>query len=269
MKKRLSIILLALSLVTLTLASCTGGLSKITNELSSLEATNNVFFDDGSSISNGTDVFEDLPRSNGAYVFYNGELYYSATRKNSLMDYSELIYKLDIATKSSELVYEKRGLANAPAFSIYKDGKIHFQYNYTLTLDPSATVCEYYDLASGNTGTCASLENITDNYITVENGIFRIVEQKSGSIYYITEELLSTQGFDVILNNSFVPAASSNANGHILVSYMVSSGKLTKDYLYVVFEYLPQTNELVFQTHFTIEDKLKEPDFDLYYVIYE
>ena len=50
---------------------------------------------------------------------------------------------------------------------------------------------------------------------------------------------------------------------------MVSSGKLTKDYLYVVFEYLPHTNELVYQTNFTIENRVKEPDFDLYYVIYE
>lgn len=269
MKKRLPVILLALVLVILTFASCTGGLNKITDELSKFEATNNVFFDDGNSISNGTDKFEDLPRSNGAYAFYNGELYYSASRKNSLMDYSELIYKLDIATQASELVYEKRGLANAPVFSIYKDGKIHYQYNYTITHDPSANVCEYYDLSNGNSGTCTSLENVIDNYITIENDIFRIVEQKSGSIYYISEELISSQGFDVILNHDFVPAISSDANGHILLSYMVSSGKLAKDYLYVVFEYLPESNELVFQTHFTIENKIKEPDFDLYYVIYE
>ena len=269
MKKRLLMILLSLTLVALSLSSCTDGFNKTADELSQLGDTENVVYEYDEAISFGECVFEGLPDSNGAYVSYQGLIYYSATKKNSLMDYSELIYKLDPHAKTSEVVYEKRGLANAPAFSIYKDGKIHYSYNYTIFGDSSANVCEYYDIKTGASGTCASLEADSSNYISIENGIFRIVEQKSGSIYYITEELISSSGYGIILENEFEPDISSNENGHILLSYKLSRGKLKKDYLYAVFEYVPRENKLIFQTHFKVENKIKEPDIDLFYVIYE
>ncbi len=258
----------SLIFVLFCFTACLGEVQRIEAEFAQHEALSDVAFYNN-DICIGSKKFESSAHPLGSFVRATDGVYYLASTKNGIMNYSVQIYKCDFKASTSELVFEKSKLTNEPALTFYKDGKIHYQYNFTITGDKKGNVCEYYDIKTGQNGTCSALESTTKEYnIQVNSNAFKATHSHNGASYLIDNEFLSkTEYSNLPLEEYFTPNKVVYSNGHYLLCY---TAKIKTTYLYAVFELLPNEKEIVFQSLYKSEGHLfGGPAYELFYIVNE
>ena len=269
MRIRRSIFVLLCLITVLSFCACGINNSEVKDKFSKYTPDNNVVVVLDSSefyFADHTLNLRDLVRDerpNNGYTFWDGKLYFSTSKQNTLNDFSFLVYACDLYGNNQKLIFEKQGYKTKP-WATGNGGVLYLEYYDTHVLDETARKIDSYNIFTGeyenvSTGKNASLSHYKNDKdgkysFGVDSDILTITDSQKNIVYRIDSEMMNSSNFGEALTDldyTFYGADVIN-NDQIYLIYRIKSDD--NAYPYFVCEYIPYNNEIVFKSSVFVND---------------
>lgn len=267
--KRIS--LLFLTILTLLLTSCGQDTTKIAKDEFSkyyngkdevvLNIEDNLYFE------NYTLDLNNLVQSNehnNGLIISQSSFFFSASKENSMFNFTLNIYESNLQGTDIKLVYSKDGFKTHPwAYAIDDVFYIEHYSNNALVL--KSKIIDKYTISTGIYENVASGKDcglsdyipkeeqsrysveVIENISPQEHGKFIVTDSETGIVRTIDDDYLkNTIYIDSMEKFNYGPKRFDISNGHILLTYGISAGD-GWNYSHLVFDYDFDSNKLEYK----------------------
>ena len=265
------ICLLFLTILTLFLTSCRQDTTQLAKDEFSkyyngkdevvLNIEDNLYFENYELDLNG--LVKGNEHNNG-FIINQSNFFFSASKENSMFNFTLNIYKSNLQGTDIKLVYSKDGFKTHPwAYAI--DDVFYIEHYSNNVLDFESKLIDSYTISTGiyeniASGKDCSLSDympkeeqsrysieVIENISPQEHGKFIVTDLEKGLSNIIDDEYLrNTIYIESMEKFNYSPKRVDISNGHILLTYGIGAGD-GWNYPHLVFEYDFDSNKLEYK----------------------
>lgn len=225
-----------------------------------LNIDDNLFFENYSLDLDG--IVKDNEYNGGLFVKQN-RLYFSASKQNSMFDFTLNIFESNLDGTNVENIYSKDGFKTHPwAYAI--DDVFYIEHYLNNAFDLNSKSIDKYIISTGKYENIANgKESYLSDYMskeqcrysieTIENespkkhGKFIVTDLEKNLSKIIDDDYLrNTVYIESMEKYNYGPERADISNGHILLTYGIGAGN-GWNYPHLVFEYDLDTNKLEYK----------------------
>ena len=265
------ICLLFLTILTLFLTSCRQDTTQLAKDEFSkyyngkdevvLNIEDNLYFENYELDLNG--LVKGNEHNNG-FIINQSNFFFSASKENSMFNFTLNIYESNLQGTDIKLVYSKDGFKTHPwAYAI--DDVFYIEHYSNNVLDFESKLIDSYTISTGiyeniASGKDCSLSDympkeeqsrysieVIENISPQEHGKFIVTDLEKGLSNVIDDEYLKdTIYIESMEKFNYSPKRVDISNGHILLTYGIGAGD-GWNYPHLVFEYDFDSNKLEYK----------------------
>lgn len=265
------ICLLFLTILTLFLTSCRQDTTQLAKDEFSkyyngkdevvLNIEDNLYFENYELDLNG--LVKGNEHNNG-FIINQSNFFFSASKENSMFNFTLNIYESNLQGTDIKLVYSKDGFKTHPwAYAI--DDVFYIEHYSNNVLDFESKLIDSYTISTGiyeniASGKDCSLSDympkeeqsrysieVIENISPQEHGKFIVTDLEKGLSNIIDDEYLrNTIYIESMEKFNYSPKRVDISNGHILLTYGIGAGD-GWNYPHLVFEYDFDSNKLEYK----------------------
>ena len=265
------IYLLFLTILTLLLTSCKQDTTQLAKDEFSkyyngkdevvLNIEDNLYFENYELDLNG--LVKGNEHNNG-FIINQSNFFFSASKENSMFNFTLNIYESNLQGTDIKLVYSKDGFKTHPwAYAI--DDVFYIEHYSNNVLDFESKLIDSYTISTGiyeniASGKDCSLSDympkeeqsrysieVIENISPQEHGKFIVTDLEKGLSNIIDDEYLrNTIYIESMEKFNYSPKRVDISNGHILLTYGIGAGD-GWNYPHLVFEYDFDSNKLEYK----------------------
>lgn len=265
------IYLLFLTILTLLLTSCRQDTTQLAKDEFSkyyngkdevvLNIEDNLYFENYELDLNG--LVKGNEHNNG-FIINQSNFFFSASKENSMFNFTLNIYESNLQGTDIKLVYSKDGFKTHPwAYAI--DDVFYIEHYSNNVLDFESKLIDSYTISTGiyeniASGKDCSLSDympkeeqsrysieVIENISPQEHGKFIVTDLEKGLSNIIDDEYLrNTIYIESMEKFNYSPKRVDISNGHILLTYGIGAGD-GWNYPHLVFEYDFDSNKLEYK----------------------
>lgn len=265
------IYLLFLTILTLLLTSCRQDTTQLAKDEFSkyyngkdevvLNIEDNLYFENYELDLNG--LVKGNEHNNG-FIINQSNFFFSASKENSMFNFTLNIYESNLQGTDIKLVYSKDGFKTHPwAYAI--DDVFYIEHYSNNVLDLESKLIDSYTISTGiyeniASGKDCSLSDympkeeqsrysieVIENISPQEHGKFIVTDLEKGLSNIIDDEYLrNTIYIESMEKFNYSPKRVDISNGHILLTYGIGAGD-GWNYPHLVFEYDFDSNKLEYK----------------------
>ena len=265
------ICLLFLTILTLFLTSCRQDTTQLAKDEFSkyyngkdevvLNIEDNLYFENYELDLNG--LVKGNEHNNG-FIINQSNFFFSASKENSMFNFTLNIYESNLQGTDIKLVYSKDGFKTHPwAYAI--DDVFYIEHYSNNVLDFESKLIDSYTISTGiyeniASGKDCSLSDympkeeqsrysieVIENISPQEHGKFIVTDLEKGLSNIIDDEyLMNTIYIESMEKFNYSPKRVDISNGHILLTYGIGAGD-GWNYPHLVFEYNFVSNKLEYK----------------------
>ena len=265
------ICLLFLTILTLFLTSCRQDTTQLAKDEFSkyyngkdevvLNIEDNLYFENYELDLNG--LVKGNEHNNG-FIINQSNFFFSASKENSMFNFTLNIYESNLQGTDIKLVYSKDGFKTHPwAYAI--DDVFYIEHYSNNVLDLESKLIDSYTISTGiyeniASGKDCSLSDympkeeqsrysieVIENISPQEHGKFIVTDLEKGLSNIIDDEYLrNTIYIESMEKFNYSPKRVDISNGHILLTYGIGAGD-GWNYPHLVFEYDFDSNKLEYK----------------------
>ena len=265
------ICLLFLTILTLLLTSCRQDTTQLAKDEFSkyyngkdevvLNIEDNLYFENYELDLNG--LVKGNEHNNGL-IINQSNFFFSASKENSMFNFTLNIYESNLQGTDIKLVYSKDGFKTHPwAYAI--DDVFYIEHYSNNALDLESKLIDSYTISTGiyeniASGKDCSLSDympkeeqsrysveVIENISPQEHGKFIVTDLETGLSNIIDDEYLrNTIYIESMEKFNYSPKRVDISNGHILLTYGIGAGD-GWNYPHLVFEYDFDSNKLEYK----------------------
>lgn len=265
------IYLLFLTILTLFLTSCRQDTTQLAKDEFSkyyngkdevvLNIEDNLYFENYELDLNG--LVKGNEHNNG-FIINQSNFFFSASKENSMFNFTLNIYESNLQGTDIKLVYSKDGFKTHPwAYAI--DDVFYIEHYSNNVLDFESKLIDSYTISTGiyeniASGKDCSLSDympkeeqsrysieVIENISPQEHGKFIVTDLEKGLSNIIDDEYLrNTIYIESMEKFNYSPKRVDISNGHILLTYGIGAGD-GWNYPHLVFEYDFDSNKLEYK----------------------
>ena len=269
--KMRKICLLFLTILTLFLTSCRQDTTQLAKDEFSkyyngkdevvLNIEDNLYFENYELDLNG--LVKGNEHNNG-FIINQSNFFFSASKENSMFNFTLNIYESNLQGTDIKLVYSKDGFKTHPwAYAI--DDVFYIEHYSNNVLDFESKLIDSYTISTGiyeniASGKDCSLSDympkeeqsrysieVIENISPQEHGKFIVTDLEKGLSNIIDDEYLrNTIYIESMEKFNYSPKRVDISNGHILLTYGIGAGD-GWNYPHLVFEYDFDSNKLEYK----------------------
>ena len=269
--KMRKICLLFLTILTLFLTSCRQDTTQLAKDEFSkyyngkdevvLNIDDNLYFENYELDLNG--LVKGNEHNNG-FIINQSNFFFSASKENSMFNFTLNIYESNLQGTDIKLVYSKDGFKTHPwAYAI--DDVFYIEHYSNNVLDFESKLIDSYTISTGiyeniASGKDCSLSDympkeeqsrysieVIENISPQEHGKFIVTDLEKGLSNIIDDEYLrNTIYIESMEKFNYSPKRVDISNGHILLTYGIGAGD-GWNYPHLVFEYDFDSNKLEYK----------------------
>ena len=265
------ICLLFLTILTLLLTSCREDTTQLAKDEFSkyyngkdevvLNIEDNLYFENYELDLNG--LVKGNEHNNGL-IINQSNFFFSASKENSMFNFTLNIYESNLQGTDIKLVYSKDGFKTHPwAYAI--DDVFYIEHYSNNALDLESKLIDSYTISTGiyeniASGKDCSLSDympkeeqsrysieVIENISSQEHGKFIVTDLEKGLSNIIDDEYLrNTIYIESLERFNYGPERVDISNGHVLLTYGIGAGD-GWNYPHLVFEYDFDSNKLEYK----------------------